>query len=330
MKTLKLLDFIETPAFALVFPDQGAPIIAFWNARAEATTGLPREDVIGKVPTDVMGALADPMLSRAWIAETGEVRVDGLGVVNLVALPDEKTVIATVLTAAQDVVDKEREVFLGLAVHDARAPLRNIGYLCEELLVDFPELGDGRNKLVRRIRAVADRTLIMTDEVVTSVQAASLQSTTATDVDLQPLCDLIFVTLDPNGRHRLMARGAAINVERPVLQVVLRNLIDNAISHGGRSEALTIEVSVAETSDGQLSVQITDDGKGFSDASLAFFADGEVRRGSGFGLYGVKRLIDSRGGQLRVARAPTGTGSVVTVTLPGHVLVSTDQVARAS
>ena len=329
MKTLKLLDFVETPAFALVFPDDGAPVIAFWNARAEAATGLSREDVIGAVPTDVMGALADPLMSREWIAETGEVRVDGLGVVNLVALPDKKTVIATVAMASQD-SDKEREMFLGLAVHDARAPLRNISHLCEELLVDFPETGDGRNQLVRKVRAVAEKTLSMTDDILTSVQAISLQPTEATTVDFQSLCDLIFTTLDPSGKHRLISRVAEVDVERPVLQGVLRNLIDNAISHGGASHALIIEVDVVAKGDGAISVQIADSGKGFSDASLAFLASGDVRRGSGFGLYGVRRLVEARGGELRMARRPDGAGSVVTVTLPGKVLSQTGQVAQAS
>ncbi len=329
MKTLKLLDFVETPAFALVFPDGGAPIIAFWNARAEAATGLMREDVIGKVPTNVMGALADPLMSRDWIVETGEVRVDGLGVVNLVALPDGKTVIATVLMASQE-SDKERELFLGMAVHDARAPLRNISHLCEELLVDFPEVGDGRNHLVRKVRAVAEKTLSMTDDILLSVQATSMQQSEATEVDLQSVCDLIFATLDPSGKHGLISRIATVEVERSVLQVVLRNLIDNAISHGGRTNSLSIEVDASMTDDGQLSVRIADDGKGFSDASLAYLADGEIRRGSGFGLYGVRRLIEARGGSLRMARHPGGAGSVVTATLPGKILQQTEQIARAS
>lgn len=329
MKTLKLLDFVETPAFALVFPDDSAPVIAFWNARAEAATGLSREDVIGQVPTDVMGALGGPLMSRDWIVETGEVRVEGLGVVNLVALPDGKTVIATVLMASQE-TDKEREMFLGMAIHDARAPLRNICHLCEELLVDYSEPGDGRNKLVRKVRAVAEKSLSMTDDVLTAVQAISLQATEATPVDLQSLCDLIFTTLDPAGKHRLISQNASVEVERSVLQVVLRNLIDNAISHGGAAHSLSIEVKVAAQGAEKLSLQICDNGKGFSDASLAFLASGDIRRGSGFGLYGVRRLIEARGGELRMARRPDGAGSVVTVTLPGKIVHQSGEIAQAS
>ena len=64
MKTLRLLDFVDTPAFALVFPDVGPPCMAFWNARAEEVTGLARDDVIGQVPTDIMGSLAEPQASN--------------------------------------------------------------------------------------------------------------------------------------------------------------------------------------------------------------------------------------------------------------------------
>ena len=330
MKTLNLLDFVETPAFALVFPEKGAPCIGFWNTRAEEVTGLDRQDVIGQIPTSVMGTLAEPLLSRSWIKETGEVRVDGLGVINLVALPDNQTVIATVMTAAQQAADKDREMFLGLAIHDARAPLRNISFLCEELLVDFDEIGDGRNTLVRKVRSIAERTLRMSDEILTSVQAASLQPTALVQVNLQSLCDLIFSTLDPRGKHRLIASGATLQVERPLIQVVLRNLIDNAISHGGREKPVSIDVQAVDAGGGDLRLVIQDDGGGFTEGALACLDGGEVRRGSGFGLYGVRRLVEARGGAIQVARSPQGTGSVVTVTLPGQVLEAQRDVARAS
>ncbi len=330
MKTLKLLDFVETPAFALVFPPDGAPCIGFWNTRAEEVTGLSRDDVIGQVPTNVMGTLAEPLLSRSWIKETGEVRVDGLGVINLVALPDNQTVIATVMTAAQEAADRDREMFLGLAIHDARAPLRNISYLCEELLVDFDDVGDGRNALVRKVRSIADRTLRMSDEVLTSVQAASLQTAGTSQVNLQSICDLIFATLDPMGKHRLIGMSLLLEVERPLLQTVLRNLIDNAISHGGKDCSVSIDVRATSAADGTLHLCITDNGTGFSDAALAYLDGGDVRRGSGFGLYGVRRLVETRGGRIQVARSPANSGSVVTVTLPGQVLEVARDVARAS
>lgn len=321
MKTLRLLDFVETPAFALVFPDQGDPCIAFWNTRAEGATGLTREDVIGQVPTEIMGSLAEPLLSRNWITETGEVRVDGLGVVNLVALPDNRTVIGTVLTAAQKAADSEREMFLGMAIHDARAPLRNINFLCEELLVDFDEIGDGRNQLVRKIRAIVDRTLAMSDDILSAVHAASLQQVRPTTVQLQPLCDMIFATLDPRGDHRLISPAAVIEVERPVLQVVLRNLVDNAIKHGDVNRPLSIEIDVSEGCAGEVAVSVIDDGAGISDEALNFLASGNVQRGSGFGLYGVQRLIETRGGKIMARRRMSGhSGSEITVTLPGRLM----------
>lgn len=320
MKTLRLLDFVDTPAFALVFPDVGPPCMAFWNARAEEATGLAREDVIGEVPTEVMGSLAEPLLSRNWISETGEVRVDGLGVVNLVALPDQRTVIGTVLTAAQKAADSEREMFLGMAIHDARAPLRNINYLCEELLVDFPETGDGRNHLVRKIRAICERTLTMSDDILAAVHAASLQNTRPIEVDLQPICDMIFATLDPQGQHRLISTPATLEIERPVLQVVLRNLIDNAIRHGASDRPLSIEVEASETGAGQLAIAVTDNGRGIPDDAIEYLGGGNVRRGSGFGLYGVQRLVETRGGHITARRLPSNGGSTIIVTLPGRRL----------
>ena len=55
-----------------------------------------------------------------------------------------------------------------------------------------------------------------------------------------------------------------------------------------------------------------------------------MRRGSGFGLYGLRRLVEGRGGAITVAQNAEGPGSVVTVVLPGQVARAARQVARAS
>ncbi len=329
MRTLNLLDFIETPAFALLFTDGQRPTIAFWNSRAEGLTGLGRDEVVGRCPADVMGTLAEPLMAARWTKESGQVRIEGLGAVTLVALPDGKTVIASIITAAQEAADREREMFLGLATHDIRSPLRNIGFLCEELLVDFPDPGDGRNRLVRNIRTISSNAAAMTEEVLTAVQAASLQETAAIEVDLSTLSDLIFVTLDPSGRHRLSAASKVLMTDRPVMQTVLRNLVDNAIRHGGQG-SLTIHVDAENRRDGKIALSVTDDGKGFSDASIAFLSGGELRQDSGFGLYGLNRILKKRGGEITVVRSPGGAGSVVTATLPGQVVEAQQNVSRAS
>lgn len=325
MKTLALLDYIETPAFAFSFPQEGPPQIIFWNARAEEAMGLPRNDVLGQVPSDAMGTLAEPLMSPEWLMHRGQVAIGGLGMVHVVPMPDERTIICTVLKDAHSPSDGERETFIGMAIHDARAPLRNINFLCEELLVDFEDPGDGRNHLVRKIRAIADQTLSMSDDILTAVHAASLQSTPSAIVDLQPLCDMVFATLDPMGKHRLVSTPAVLELERPVLQVVLRNLIDNAIRHGARDDALSIEVRVDAQERGFLVITVVDDGAGIPDEALNFLASGEVRRGSGFGLYGVQRLVESRGGHISARRLPDQAGSAISITLPGRILTEEDR-----
>ncbi|NNE81187.1 MAG: PAS domain-containing sensor histidine kinase [Silicimonas sp.] len=330
MNTLNLLDFVETPAFAMVFAGDEAPNIVFWNARAEAFTGLKRAEVLGKSPTFVMGSLAAPLLSSDWWDNPGQVMIEGFGIVKLVGLPDAKTVVGTVVSAMRRTDDDEREMFLGMATHDVRAPLRNIAHLCEELLVDYPDPGDGRNRLVRTIRAVSDRTLAMTEEILTAVQADSLQYAPSSAVDLQPLCDLVFATLDPTGRHGLRSDPASLIVERPVLQIVLRNLVDNAIRHGASESALNIHVSVAEAEPGRLSVSVADDGHGFTDLSLKSLSGNDVRYDSGFGLYGIRRLLRARGGGVTAAAGAGGKGSVVTVTLPGRLRRKAPEIAHAS
>lgn len=325
METLALLDYIETPAFAFTFPQEGPPRIVYWNARAEKAMGLPRQDVVGQVPSDAMGTLAEPLLSPDWLMAPGEVTIGGLGQVHLHPVPEERTVVCTVLDDTHKEADAERETFIGMAVHDARAPLRNINFLCEELLVNFEDPGDGRNHLVRKIRAIADQTLALSDDILTAVHAAALKSAPDSMVDLQPLCDMVFATLDPMGKHRLTSAPAVLELERPVLQVVLRNLIDNAIRHGAQDTSLSIRVQVKTQERGFVVITVSDDGSGIPDEALNFLATGEVRRGSGFGLYGVQRLVESRGGHISARRLPDHTGSTISITLPGRILTEEER-----
>ena len=332
MNSLNLLDFVETPAFAMVFAGAHSPTIIFWNARAEALTGLNRSEVLGKPPTIALGSLAAPLLSPDWRNNPGDVLIEGFGSVRLSTLPDGKTVLCTLVGSTSRSQDDEREMFLGMATHDVRAPLRNIAHLCEELLVDYPDPGDGRNRLIRTIRGISDRSLVMTEEILTAVQADNLQDTHKSKIDLQSLCDLIFATLDPGGRHVLTSETATLEVERPVLQIVLRNLVDNAIRHGAGDRALNIHVSADTAEPGRVAISVTDDGSGFSDTSLKSLSGNEVRYDSGFGLYGIRRLLVARGGGIHVAAGVDGKGSVVSVTLPGEVIQEEGQaqIAQAS
>ncbi|MEO0502462.1 MAG: ATP-binding protein, partial [Pseudomonadota bacterium] len=76
-----------------------------------------------------------------------------------------------------------------------------------------------------------------------------------------------------------------------------------------------------DSGDGRLCIAVTDNGKGFGDAALAFFQDETASSAqSGFGLLGVRRLVRARGGTISVGAARGHGGARINVELPGHVV----------
>lgn len=323
MVVYTLLDSVACPVLALSARDRR---LRFWNAAFEDLSGLDRGQVLGRRPSAVLGSVARALETAAPGAS---VAVEGMGRVDLSAAGDS-VILGTLQRAGGPDTDRERETFLGMVAHDLRTPLRNISFLCETLLDDPAPAGEATARTVGRIAAVSDAAMSLASEVIGAVQAAGLAPAPPAEVDLSALCNLLFGLLDPQGRHDLDCRAALVEAERAVLQTVLRNLIDNALRHGGR-DRLTVSVDVrAAGAAGGITLTVADNGAGFATPALAFLSGGELRHDSGFGLMGLRRLVGARNGRLEVTRPETGTGSVIAVTLPGRLIGAGGESRRAS
>jgi two-component system sensor histidine kinase QseC len=107
----------------------------------------------------------------------------------------------------------------------------------------------------------------------------------------------------------VMADGA-------LLEVLLRNLVDNAVRHGGAPGPVTVRC--AQRDDGAV-LEVADRGPGLDDAELAqlgrrFFRASSARgSGSGLGLSIVQRIAETCGGTVGYRRGADGRGLVVEV-----------------
>ncbi|MDJ0638006.1 MAG: HAMP domain-containing sensor histidine kinase [Paracoccaceae bacterium] len=277
----------------------------------ETITGIPSLSAIGRTPGELFG---DP----AEVLETTEteqkLQVGGLGA--LVLRFQDDLCVATV-------ADHEREAFLGMAAHDLRAPLRNILFLADEAACD----AYNNQAYLAKMKQVARQAIVLTNDVLACAQASGVAATTSTKIALRPLAEAIFATISAEVGHQLCASDAVIMAERPVVQIVLQNLISNAIRHSGH-RATRIHIGVEDAPTG-LAFDVSDDGAGFPSPSHAFLSGGEFRVESGYGLLAVRRLIRSRGGQIGLAPSNGAPGSTVRFTLPGHVLRQ-ERIAAAS
>ena len=97
------------------------------------------------------------------------------------------------------------------------------------------------------------------------------------------------------------------------VELVLRNLISNALKYGPSDGTVTIRVSHAESSDA-VEVRVLDEGDGIDaehvDRLFDLFFRTEVARrqaqGAGIGLFVVRALVESAGGRVWASNAPGG------------------------
>jgi signal transduction histidine kinase len=118
-----------------------------------------------------------------------------------------------------------------------------------------------------------------------------------------------------------------VQARRMVLEMIFRNLLDNAIKYGGSPPH--VHVSLQKSDRNQIVVRVTDAGDGVpSDQRKKIFkvfyrgGDELERRskGTGLGLYIVRTLVYLLKGRVFVHSRLEGHGSVFEVQLPGTLL----------
>ena len=220
--------------------------------------------------------------------------------------------------AAQIEALREMEQFMGMAAHDLRAPLRHVSMISTMLKNDMKDEDDANLELLDMLENVSASGGDVISDVVHYARSVSAGVSIAR-VDFRQLCDALVVFLDPLSKHNFSCDRAMLETDEPALKIALRNLMENAIKHSG-TEVADMELSVSQFDDTFLEVTVRDNGKGFTDPSLAFLDGGDFRNEHGFGLLGVRRIIRARGGDIRAIQPEAGTGALVKFTLPGRVI----------
>jgi PAS domain S-box-containing protein len=350
-----IYDDVAQPVFALTEDDAGKVVFAFMNANARDRLGLRQDQVVGR-SADVFfegraGVLLLARQTAAWQSGKSVTYEMGLPVgggtmwarTRLEPVRDENGALVYMVGITQDISQEraleevqavtsamasEMEEFVSIAAHDLRSPIANVKSLVDMVCEDFIDMGDGKLELIRMIEQVSTRALVLVSDVMSQAAAGNAGSEVRT-FDLQSLCDDILVTLDPAQLHSVKTPQIWIKADYIVMQIVLRNLIDNALKHAS-AERIYMEISAENAADDKVVVTVCDDGQGFADPALAFLDGGALGIDSGFGLLGVRRLVRGRGGEISAVPPTSGRGAEVRFELPGEVTqVAQDTVCRA-
>lgn len=342
----EVLDAIASPIFVLEIVKAGDPVYSGWNKAAEDVSGLAAKDVLGKTVQQIFpGRLGRTANEKHKItAISGQTRTyevtlplpNGERNIRTTLKPlfnnegqvtqlvgttrditnERNSSLTQVRTATHvETIASEMEQFITMAAHDLRTPMRNVQQLADLLREGFHDLGDGKLEIIDLLEEVGIKATSLISDVLAYAR------TTVADAEFETfnIADLvsdIASVIDPQDIHRVECRSACITADKPVIQVILRNLIDNAIKHSGKSR-VSICIEVDDASAGQLAITIQDDGKGFRDPQVAFLAGGNFQYETGFGLLGIRRLVQARGGDIYAKRPVGGKGTFIQLSLPG-------------
>ncbi len=217
-------------------------------------------------------------------------------------------------------VNKEMEGFISLAAHDLRSPMRRINDIASFLRADLPELSEENSRLLDMLEKVASQSFAMISDLINHAQASEIagEQEDFETFRLKTLCEQVLQTLDPGQTHHWKVEEAVIFGERLSTQIIIRNLIDNAIKHNA-DRTLQVSVAVARVDDSTFELVVSDNGRGFSQSDIGQLKGNPLTTGSGFGIAGVMRLVSSRGGVISVDERAEGAGATVRVVLPGNL-----------
>ena len=207
--------------------------------------------------------------------------------------------------------NKELESFAYIASHDLKAPLRGIKSLVSLLT---RELGEDLSPDARRyLDLMANRTERMQALLEGLLQYSRIGRTLSEDeeIDTSKLVDEIRTLIDAGGQWTIINGDnlPRLTTQRAPFELVLRNLVDNAIKHHDR-ESGTIRID-ARTVAERCEFTVSDDGPGiapeYQERIFQIFHTLKPRdevEGSGLGLALVQKTVEHFGGSIRVESDP--------------------------
>ena len=229
-------------------------------------------------------------------------------------------------TAQLRAANAELDSFAYAVSHDLRAPLRAMSGFAQALQEDHGAALDAEARMyLDQISLASVRMGELIDGLLTL--SRSTRGRMRRDaVDLSALAERALAELHAADPARQVvaqvAPGLAAEGDARMLDVVMRNLLDNAWKYSVHAAAPRIEVG-AEQLDGERWFYVRDNGAGFDMAHAArlFKAFQRLHRtdefpGLGIGLATVQRIVHRHGGAI-IAHGAPGQGATFRFTLPG-------------
>lgn len=264
------------------------------------------------------------------------------GIVILSAIITVLVVYSVIL--ARGILEVRRQTgFIDSVTHELRSPLASLK-LCLETLDRSGLSSEQRQKLHRMMAKDVERLAAFIDDIL---EANRLEhGSRAHGVGPVQLRDLMDRCVANVLRRHRETDDSAVTVEggeqlslvadEAALEVVFKNLIDNAVKYSDEPHRVRIVISDGSAS---ITVEVIDNGVGIDARDMKrvferfYRAPNEAvrsRRGTGLGLYVVSELVRNMGGKLKAYSQGRGHGTRMVVRLPKAATAETEMSAPGS
>jgi len=225
-------------------------------------------------------------------------------------------------------LNRRQANFLDSVTHELKSPIASLK-LCLQTLDMRSMTADQQRELHKFMMEDIQRLDGLIDHLLT---VARLDHQTrvpqAEDVVLAPLlaacCEEIRRRYELSGEQlRLTAQPCVVHCARRDLEIVVLNLLDNAVKYSGKEPQVQVEAHV--TSGGKVVLRFSDNGTGVRfdlrrKIFQRFFRGGSelerTTKGTGLGLYIVRSIVNHMKGSVHVHGRGPLRGATFEVTLP--------------
>ena len=238
-------------------------------------------------------------------------------------------VLFIVSLARQIRLNQRQQNFIDSVTHELKSPLTSLRLHLETMQLRRLD-PDVQAEFTRVMLSDVARLDALIDHVLEAARVDQPRRELAlVDLELEPcLEDAIALVIRrhqlPTEAIQLDATTLVVRSDAAALQIVLVNLLENAVKYS--TDAVRVAVRAYAAGEGQVAVTVSDTGMGIPRNQLKrifkrFHRVGNeltrVRRGTGLGLYIVKETLHRVNGRIEAWSPGENGGSVFTLTLPG-------------
>ena len=239
-------------------------------------------------------------------------------------------ILFSIFLARQMLEIRRQTTFVDSVTHELRSPLASLKLALDTL--GREGLSASQQETLRQMMLDdVERLSAFIDDILEATRVESTpKGRTVSRVSLPALARRCIAAVAK--RHKLAPEQVTVDsppdaelwTDPAALEIVLKNLLDNAIKYSDPPVDVHVLVTV-RSNDGRVRVDVIDKGVGIPRHALRrvfdrfYRVDEEAiraRRGTGLGLYVVKALVKNLGGRLTAHSDGPGEGTTMSILLP--------------